>query len=386
MKALAFCLLTVLCSAAGPSALASEPLGCEQCGAPTHGSQVFACRVAAGPSAGPSVGPSAGPSAAPKDDAWRPTLTVTAEEGPDEGKTFAAVCPPKYVNMLKAGDRCLVRFGNREKAVLEPLRERVLLVLAGLFVAAVGLAMGRVGFRILGSVVIAMLLIGLALPPLAERGVPPLAVAAVIAVSVCIGGTVLVGGWNRKSLCAAAGAFTALAIAVWVPILVSARLAFTGLEVEFGTIYHLDVPLWYSPALAKVDFRQLMLAGMIIASLGATMDVAMVVATTMSEVKHAEPHASRKQLLGAGLHVGRSILGIMIVAIVLLYAGGKLDMLLLHHLRGMPRQPALLLNYEEIGVEVVYAISTAAAMAFAVPSTAFISSLVLETGRDTEAS
>jgi len=300
------------------------------------------------------------------------TATVENLDSARGKQTFTATCPGKYAAILHPGDLCLVRTDGGRFVIVEPLRERRLVILLGVLAASIAVTMGWRGVRVLASVLLALALMLYVLVPLSMRGWPPLPLAALIAVPLCAGGMVLVGGWNRKSLCATGGALVALAAAVWLPVAVSAILSFTGLEVEFGTFFHLDVRLWYSPALARVDFRQLLLAGMLIASLGATMDVAMVVSTAVWEVKQAAPSARAGHLWKTGLGVGRDAVGMMVVAVVLLYAGNQFQMLLLYHLRGLPDTPGLLLNYEEIAVEVVYMVCTGLALALAAPATALI--------------
>ncbi|HUW33426.1 MAG TPA: YibE/F family protein [Planctomycetota bacterium] len=299
------------------------------------------------------------------------TATVETIDGASR-KPFTAWCPEKYAKILRPGDKCLVRPESGRFVIVEPLREGRLLVLLGVLAAGIAVTMGWRGVRVLGSVALAIALMLCVLVPLSVRGWPPLPLAALLSVGLCAAGMVLIGGWNRKSLCAIGGALCALAAAVWLPLALCRILVFTGLEAEFGTLFHPDVPLWYSPVLAGVDFQQVLLAGMLIASLGATMDVAMVVATAVWEVKQAAPTAGAGRLWKTGLGVGRDVVGIMAVAVILLYAGSQFQMLLLYHLRGLPDSPGLLLNYEEIAVEVVYMVCTCLALALAVPATAAI--------------
>jgi len=297
---------------------------------------------------------------------------VVIMEGPRTGGQATARCPRKYADVLRTGDVCLVRFSERGAEILEPLRQRTICFLVGLLAVCVIATMGARGARVLGSIGLALVLVVFVLLPLTLRGGPVVPVAGAIAAVLCSAGMLLVGGWSRKSLYAAVGALLALGAAAWFPVVAARLLTFTGLEVEFGTFFHLDVPLWYSPALAKVDYHQLLLAGMLIASLGATMDAAMSVSTAVWEVKLAAPSAGRRHLLQAGLAVGRDVMSMMIFAIVLVYAGYRFEMLLLFHIRGLPYAPGLLLNYEEIAVEVIHMICTALALGLSIPATALV--------------
>ena len=293
-------------------------------------------------------------------------------EGRRSGETLEARCPRKYAEVLRPGDVCLVRCARGGAEILDPCRDRILLILIGLLALCLAVTMGARGLRVLASILIAVVLVVVVFLPLALRGWPPLLLAVATCMLVCVGGTILIGGWNRKSLYAIAGSLCALCAAIWLPAVVCRVLAFTGLDAGFGLFHHLDVPLWYSPGLAKVNFYQLMLAGMVIASLGAIMDAAMGVSTAIWEVKQATPAADRAQLRRSGFAVGRDIMGTMIIAIVLIYAGCQFEMLLLFHGRGLPYHPALLLDHEEIAVEVVHMISTSFALALSIPFTTLI--------------
>jgi len=311
----------------------------------------------------------------------QPFFSVEIMEGPSAGQTVDARCPERYVRLLRAGRGCLLRAMHEGLVIVEPLREGAVFALVALLAVCIAATMGARGLRVLASIIIAVLLVVFVFLPLALRGWPPLLLAAITGAPLCAGGIVLIGGWNRKSLHAIAGSLCALVVAASLPAVVCRALALTGLEREFGMFYHLDVPLWYSPALAKVSFYQLLLAGVVVASLGATMDVSMVVSTAVWEVHRSAPGAQRGRLRRAGLAVGRDILGMMIIAILLIYAGYQFEMLLLFHIRGLPYAPGLLLNYEEIAAEVVHMGATAIAMTLAVPFTALIAARFPAKGR-----
>ncbi len=61
---------------------------------------------------------------------------------------------------------------------------------------------------------------------------------------------------------------------------------------------------------------------MIIGALGAVMDVAMSIASSMEEVMLARPRITQEQLLRSGLRVGRDVMGTMSNTLILAYAGG----------------------------------------------------------------
>ena len=297
-------------------------------------------------------------------------------DGPYADRQVRVTCPPRYADVLRPGDRCFARLEERGGEVwaklLGPDRERGLACLLGLFVIVVALGMGRKGLRTLCAILFAVALVAGVLTPLAMRGWSPLLTGWIIAMIVCTAGIALIGGWNRKSAYAIGGCLVAVAVATWLPIFLSIWLSLTGLEVNFGTYFHLDTALWYSPDLARVDFFQLMLAGIILSGLGAAMDVSMTVSTAVAELAQASPGASRRRLLRAGLSVGRDILRMMAITIVLICVGSQFQTLLLYHAGGGMEGMGRLLDHGDIATEVLRIMSCGAALALAIPLTAFV--------------
>ena len=308
-----------------------------------------------------------------EDEVW--VCDVRPNDGPWANTTLQADCPQRYRDLLAVGDTCVVRVkgepGEAPRAsVLGPRRDRWLVVLVGVLLVTVVAVMRGRGLRILIALALAGVLIVGVLVPLVMRGWSPLGVAAGLSVPICVAGILLVGGPNRKSLHAIAGCLCALLAAAWLPVWLAGASHYTGLEVGFGTYFNLDIPLWYSPELARVDFPSLLLAGMILSGLGATMDVAITVSTAMAELGRTSPNLSRRARIAAGLAVGKDVFGMMAVTVLLIVAGSNTEILLLMYLRGTGGPVVSLLNHEEIGTELVRVMSCTLALGLAIPLTA----------------
>lgn len=248
-------------------------------------------------------------------------------------------------------------------------REAILGCLAVVFVVGVFLSLGRAGWRTLVSVAGSGILTVVLFRPLAKAGYPPLLIVWPFAAIVCAGGILLIGGWNRKAVHALAGCLTAVGLAAWLPVVVGGALHLTGLDVEFGAAFHLGASLWFAPPLAKVDFAQLLMAGLIIGGLGATMDVAITVSAAMEEVRRTGASVKRRQYAAAGLRVGRDVLGMMAVSIVLITLGSEIFPIMMRHIGGLPDAPARLLGHEGAAAGVLGVISAVLALGLAIPLT-----------------
>lgn len=132
----------------------------------------------------------------------------------------------------------------------------------------------------------------------------------------------------------------------------------------------------------QVDFRGLLLAGMILGALGAIMDVCVSISSSVQEVATPDPEISVTALFRSGLNVGKDVLGTMTNTLILAYTGSALSLLLLLGVQQMER--IKLMNLDIIATEVVRALSGSIGMVLCVPATALLAAFW--SGRRKEAS
>ena len=63
--------------------------------------------------------------------------------------------------------------------------------------------------------------------------------------------------------------------------------------------------------------KDLLFAGILIAALGAVMDTAMSIASSLTEMKSIDPTLTQKQLWRSGMNVGKDIMGTMTNTLIL---------------------------------------------------------------------
>lgn len=308
-------------------------------------------------------------------------VRVRLQEGPRGGEVLDAAVQPHKARYAAPGRRCLVRVsesddGRTAATFCGPVREGRLLALLAVVAAVAVLALGGAGVRTLVVVALGSVLVMGVLLPLVVNGLSPILCAAGIAVPIAVGGLLVVGGVNLKSASAVIGCCAAVLLAAWLPQIASNLLSLTGLEVGFGRYSHLDVALWYSEGLARVDFADLLIAGMILSGLGATMDVSMCVSAAVfaSEKRDKPLPAARLFHLGAG--VGRDVLGMMAITVVLAVVGTQFDMLVLNRLAGSVDVMLAVANREEVAGQVVRVLCSVAALGLSVPLTACAAAVV----------
>ena len=76
-----------------------------------------------------------------------------------------------------------------------------------------------------------------------------------------------------------------------------------------------------------IEVGQLLFAGILIASLGAVMDVAMSISSTIEEISYQNPELGIKGLFFSGMRVGKDMMGTMSNTLILAFAGGSINTL-----------------------------------------------------------
>ena len=125
---------------------------------------------------------------------------------------------------------------------------------------------------------------------------------------------------------------------------------------------------------APLDFQGLLAAGILIASLGAAMDVAISIASSTQEIFLANPSQSRNALFKHAMIVGKDIMGTMTNTLILAYTGSSVPLFLL--LYGQINQS--LLNMEVIATELTAALVGSIGLVCAIPLTGLFSVILFK--------
>lgn len=278
------------------------------------------------------------------------------------------------------GERVLVRLPNEPgaPASLGPKeRERPLILLLAVFCLILGAAGGPRAVRMLLSLAGAIALLIAVLVPLTIQGHDPLLVACGLALVIAAGTVVVVVGANRKSLVAFLGAMGGLALGVVVGVVAVRALALTGLAIGFGPHKAMAYRFWTSERVGHIDFSRLLLAGLVVSALGAALDVAITVATSVHEVVVNRPTLPRGRVIRAGLAVGRAAVWMTAATLFFVLFAANLEPFLARSLRPSASAVVRLLDFEEIATEVVRLGVAGLAMTAVAPLTALLAGLVM---------
>ena len=281
------------------------------------------------------------------------------------GYLFGAACEPgMHVIVMQsvAGDSTIT-------SVYAQDRELAIYLFGGLYLLALVLIGGRKGVKgALGLAVtfFAFLFIDL---PLVYRGYSPFAVAVLLCAVTTLVTMYLIGGPTRKTVCATIGTTAGVMMAG-----IAARLFGMAAGLSGWNVSNIEslLDLWYT---CDIQVGELLFSGLLISSLGAVMDVAMSVSSSMDEVVRQNGGISRGELFRAGLRVGRDMMGTDSNTLILAFVGGSMSSLLLDYAYDLPYQQVI--NSNNIGIAIMQGIGGSFGVVLCVPITVLIASFLL---------
>ncbi len=306
-------------------------------------------------------------------------VTLEISSGELDGEVFEVdnilMGNPVYDMEVEAGDRVLVGIegspGNvQEVHIKEYVRDTYLYLIIGIFLMLL-LVIGRVkGLKSVITIGLTLVLIIKLLIPGILRGHSPIILAVLISVVVTLVTIFIISGFNIKSISAIVGILGGVFIAGIITLWIGSSAQLTGFSSEEALM------LLYIPQDVEFNVRGLLFAGIIIGSLGAVMDVGMSIASSLQEVKNANPEIPRKDLIRAGFNVGRDIMGTMANTLILAYTGSAIPLLILF----TAYEPSLteIINLDIIATEVVRALAGSIGLIMTVPLTVFTGTFLFE--------
>jgi uncharacterized membrane protein len=292
-------------------------------------------------------------------------------EGPREGQEarvhVALFTGTVTTNDLKPGDEVVVTIsddfsGGEFVALNEPYRLPVLGLLVLLFALTMILVGGWQGLRALLALGLTIVLVIKLFVPLILEGVPPVPLAVGLATIVTVTTVLLTEGWTRVGAVAIAGTVGGL--------LITAALA--GLTVgaaSFGELLVGQIAYFEMPSGELLDGGAVLLAAIILGAVGVLDDVTVTQAATVEEFAHKSQYGPGA-LWRRGMRVGRSHIAATTNTLFMAYVGASLPAIVF--IIAVAEPPALTLNRETLGLEVVRTLVGSIGIVLAMPLTTFV--------------
>lgn len=245
-------------------------------------------------------------------------------------------------------------------------RRQPLLLLAGLFsVVVVALARWK-GVMALGGFALSLAVLTFFIIPAILDGRSPLLVAIVGSSAVMLGALYLAHGISGSTTTAALGTFISLALIGALAAVFVAVTRLTGVSSEEAIFLKVQD--------SQLNLRGLVLAGIIIGSLGVLDDVTITQASSVWELRRANPGYGFAELYRSALRIGRDHIASTVNTLLLAYAGAALPLFILFTIAETPLNH--ILNGQIVAEEIVRTLVGSIGLAASVPITTALAALV----------
>jgi uncharacterized membrane protein len=306
-------------------------------------------------------------------------VTIELGSGPEEGETESVQVNtggglPEFsvgddVRVIKAElPPGAIGAGASPYSIVDYERKPPLLWLTLAFAGLV-ILFGRIrGVLSLVGLAISLALVLVFVVPAILRDSPPLAVALVGSMAVMLTTIPLAHGLGPKSLSAMTGTAVSLSLIVVLAVVFAELAHLTGVSSEEAATLAANNP--------GIDFQSLLIAGMVIGSLGVLDDVTVSQASTVLAIRGADPDQTFGELFRRAIDVGRDHVSATVNTLVLAYVGASLTTLLVFASGQLGALDAV--NLEVIASVIVATLVGSIGLICAVPITTALAALLAE--------
>ena len=253
-------------------------------------------------------------------------VTVRLTSGKDSGTSVRQTLTPDQTAVYSAGEKVIMDYSPTAPAALrysvgDADRSFPLAVLAGIFALAVVLVGRLRGLAALVALAISFGVLSLFVLPAILKGEDPLRVAVVGGGAIMFLALYLCHGLSARTSVAVIGTLASLAL---IGVLGDAFIGLTHLTGNTSDETSLVHSLF-----GGIKLPGLLLAGVIIGSLGVLNDVTVTQASSVWELRAADPSMGARALYRAGIRIGRDHIASTVNTLVMAYAGAALPLMLL---------------------------------------------------------
>ncbi|MFF4899408.1 YibE/F family protein [Streptomyces sp. NPDC001068] len=302
--------------------------------------------------------------------------TVRVDTGKDTGRTFTEIVQPDQSRQLHQGEKVVVAYEpsapkDLQYSVTDVDRKFPMALLAGIFALAV-VVVGRLrGVMALVALAVSFMVLTLFILPAILQGSNPLLVGVVGSSAIMLIALYMCHGLSARTSVAVLGTLVSLCL---IGVLGSEFIdwaALTGNTDDNTGLIHGLYP--------SIDMSGLLLAGVIIGSLGVLDDVTVTQTSAVWELHEANPTMGWRGLYRAGIRIGRDHIASVVNTLVLAYAGAALPLLLLFSIA--QSSVATVANSELVAEEIVRTLVGSIGLVASVPVTTLLAALVVSADR-----
>ncbi|WP_394237092.1 YibE/F family protein [Niallia oryzisoli] len=272
-----------------------------------------------------------------KDQVFTQRIKAEIKNGKEKGRlidlTNEYSSSGAYDHELQAGDELFVSIDfDSDKEIHKELtgtikevkRDKYLLMMAWIFMFTLLLVGQKQGLFAIISLAVNAVLLSYALDVyIHTAGISLLVICSVGAVLFTVISLFLVNGFNEKTYAAIVATLLGTFLSLLITYLVMEVTSEKGLKYE-------EIQFITRP------YQMVFMAGLFIGSLGAVMDVAITMSSSIFGVYEEHPGISVKALKKSGLDIGKDIMGTMTNILFFAYISGSIPMLVLYLKNGNP--------------------------------------------------
>jgi uncharacterized membrane protein len=255
------------------------------------------------------------------------------------------------------------------------IRRTPIAILIVVFVVVAGVVGRAKGLRAVVGMAFSLGVIILAMIPAIVSGISPVLVAVLGASVILASSVYFVHGLNWTASSALVATIVAAIVTLGLAMGFSSLAKLTGLGAEEG-VYIMQAA---QQAGIDLNLRGLLIAGILIGSLGALVDSTVAQAAVVRELSNLNPKLEWQKLYKSGMSVGFDHIGSLVNTLVLANVGSSLPLWVLFTLG--QTSFTRVINLELVASEIVHALVGSIGLILAVPLATLIAALVFRGGR-----
>lgn len=262
---------------------------------------------------------------------------------------------------------------NASAAVYSYDRSNIIYIFVGLFLLMLWIIGGKKGFKSAIGLVFTFICIIYLFLPMLYKGYSPFLSAVLVIILITIVSLYLIDGITKKSISAMIGTI----IGVIIAGICAAGFGYVA-KISGYNVSEVE-ELVFVANNTELKVGGILFSAILIASLGAVMDVSMSISSTLTEIYNHNKNIGRVELFKSGINVGRDMMGTMSNTLILAFTGGSINTLILNYAYALKHNQ--IINMYEIGIEIMQGVSGSIAIILSVPLVSIISSYFLTYGR-----
>ncbi|MBQ2746078.1 MAG: YibE/F family protein [Lachnospiraceae bacterium] len=259
--------------------------------------------------------------------------------------------------------------GTLSASVYNYDREFEITVLILLFLGVMWLVGGKKGINSIIALIFTFIIVIMLYVPLMYIGVSPFLAAVISVILITVITHILLADLEMKSISAMLGTICGVVVAGIIALIFGKAANVNGYNVqEIETLVFIGQG-------SELNVGGMLFSGILISSLGAVMDVAMSVSSSLNEIQLNRPDIRGKELFKSGINIGRDMIGTMSNTLILAYVGSSINLIMIIY--AYSYQMHQVLNMYSIAIELMSGIAGTMGIILAVPFTSFITALLL---------